>query len=376
MKILIEGSPLFGKRTGVGQYTARLLEATFKQDTANNYTIFGFLLPGRKAILPAANFSYKWIRLMPGRVYSRLLKKHLAPAINRFTGNADIFLFPNFVRWPLAGNTKSIVIIYDLSFLLHGEHSQNANRKYLNRFVPESITKSDAIITISKNSQREILENFSVNPDKISIIYPAVDHTVYFPQAQAKVTSTLNNYGITTNYILYTGTLEPRKNIVGILDAYAQLPPSLQQEYSLVLAGGKGWLEEGITQKLNELSDLPIITTGYVPDEELPAIYSGASLFVYPSHYEGFGMPPLEAMACGTPVITSDNSSLPEVVGDAGITVPATDQTALAQAIQAVLTNPAQAQKMRKKGLEQAQKFNWNTSAKQLIDVINRVGQA
>lgn len=375
MKILVEGSPLFGKRTGVGQYTTRLLSAAQRQDTTNTYTVFGFLAPGRKPVLPNDSFTYKWVRSIPGRVYSRMLKKHVAPAINRLVGNADIYLFPNFVRYPLKGKTKSIVVVYDLSFLLHGEHSQDANRTFLTAFVPGSIAESDHVITISENSKREIMEHYGVAAEKISIVSPAVDHDEYRPRSEQEIAPMREKYQLPKNYILYTGTLEPRKNIVGLLDAYANLDPSLQQAYPLVLTGKRGWLDESITQRLEELSELPIITTGYVPDEDLPLLYSGANLFVYPSLYEGFGMPPLEAMACGVPVITSDNSSLPEVVGDAGITIAADDTKALTEAMHAVLVDNTKATHMRKQGLTQAQRFNWADSGRKLIDLINEVGK-
>lgn len=322
----------------------------------------------------ASNLHYKFIRFLPGRVYNKLIKGRVAPPIDVLLGTyPDVMLWPNFVSWPTVRRSKNILIIYDLSYIHQAEHSDRANRQYLKRFVPRSIKKAAHIITISQSSQHEILSQYGVEPSDITIINPAVDHQVYRPQSTNSVERVSKKYGLGGAYILYTGTIEPRKNIVGILNAYELLPQALRSQYVLVLAGGKGWLDQHIQQRLSELKDLKIITTGYVPDEDLPAIYSGAAVFVYPSFYEGFGMPPLEAMACGVPVITSNNSSLPEVVGDAGIMVQAEDAGELAKQMERVLTDPKLAAELRKKGLLQAQKFNWEDSAKRLLEVIERV---
>ena len=169
-------------------------------------------------------------------------------------------------------------------------------------------------------------------------------------------------------------TLEPRKNLIGVLKAFETLPEAIKNSYSLVLVGGKGWLDGKLEAKYGELAKkYSLIKTGYVPDEDLPGLYSGASVFVYPAFYEGFGMPPLEAMACGVPVITSDSSSLPEVVGDAAITIKAEDNAMLAQEMAKVLTDKKLADKMKLEGLAQSNKVSWDKSAKKLLDVITEV---
>jgi glycosyltransferase involved in cell wall biosynthesis len=381
MKIIVEGFPLFGKRTGVGQYLKNLLNAALKHDSVNQYIVFGFLFMGRKVPwkdLPTApNAKYKYVRFMPGRLYNRLRKIGFGLPIDALLRErADVFLFTNFKKLPQVFKDKSIVIIYDISFLTHGHFSEERNRQDLIRNVPKAANEANHIITISQNAKLELKQYFNIDPNKIEIINPAVDHGFFKPQAAKVVNKIKLKYGIRGNYILYTGTLEPRKNIVGILNAYASLEKKLQENCTLVLAGGKGWQDESIYGRLAELKDLPILTTGYVPDEDLPALYSGASVFVYPSHYEGFGMPPLEAMACGVPVITSDNSSLPEVVGDAGIMIKADDTDALAKNIKKVLTDDKLAQKMRASGLQQAQKFNWDESGKKLVELLEKIGRS
>jgi glycosyltransferase involved in cell wall biosynthesis len=379
MKIYVEGAPMFLHRTGVGQYTKSLLEHLIEQDTRNHYTIWGFLFMGRKfkskPFPEGPRLDYHLIRWMPGKVFNAIVRKLTAPPVDlMLRRKPDLFLFPNFVRYPLALGSKSIVIVYDMSYLLHGEYTAKRNRDYLTHYVPISIKKSQHVVTISENAKREIMEHYRVPAEKITIVNPALDHDFFYRRGEPEVNKMRQKYSITKPYILYTGTLEPRKNILGILESYVQLPEDLRNSYSLVLAGGKGWLDDEIKNRLDELKDYDIITTGYVPDEDLPAIYSGASVFVYPSHYEGFGMPPLEAMACGVPVISANNSSLPEAVGDAGILIDADDTKGLAKNVERVLRDSALAKEMSEKGLKRAKKFTWESSAATMLKVINEVG--
>ncbi len=377
-KVLIEGNSLFREKSGVGQYLSRLIKHLFEIDKTNHYYIFAFLFAGKKLKPPLKkkykNVTYQMVRYLPSKVHNQISRKLFVPPADILTAKKyDIALYGNFVRSPLIFGGKTITVIYDLSFLHFRQYSDKKNAKLLTKRVPSAVQKSDIIITISENSKREIIEEYGADDDKIKIISPAIDPTIYKPAKSTEINNILNKYDIAKPYILYTGTLEPRKNIVGILDAYASLTKNMKSDYCLVLAGGKGWLDGEIQQKLKELADCDIITTGYVPDDDLPALYSGASVFVYPSFYEGFGMPPLEAMACGTPVITSNNSSLPEVVGDAGIMIEADDIKALASSIQKVLTNEKLAKEMSKKGLAQAKKFSWEKSAEKLHRIIEEL---
>jgi glycosyltransferase involved in cell wall biosynthesis len=377
-KILIEGGPLFRQKSGVGQYLYRLFEALFEQDKKNQYVIYAFLFIGKKLHKPFTkvypNVRYKMVRYLPSKVYNVFSRKIVVPPSDLLTAEKpDIAIFGNFVRSPLITGGKTITVIYDLSYIHFRQFADKKNATLLNKRVPMAVKKSNKIITISESSKKEIVDYYKVDPDKVTIIPPAVDHVVYRPLKKTEVNEVRKKYRVSHEYILFTGTLEPRKNILGILEAYSLLPTTLQKKYQLVLAGGKGWLDGSIQKKLEELTMLDIILTGYVPDEDLPALYSGALLFVYPSFYEGFGMPPLEAMACGVPVITSNNSSLPEVVGDAGIMIDADDTDALVDSMKRVLTDNELAKKMRKAGLIQAKKFSWNTSATKMKEIINSI---
>jgi glycosyltransferase involved in cell wall biosynthesis len=377
-KILIEGTPIFRSRTGIGQYVFNLSNELFRQDKENKYIIYAYIFLGKKFTSPfkklPSNVHFKLIRYLPSKIVN-IVSRRLSPLpVDLLTATSpDIILFTNFVRGPIATNAKTITIIYDLSFILFNEFSSSKNSELLLKQVPKSISKSDRIVTISQNSKQEIINQYNVKPAKIEIVNPAINHAVYRPANKQGIDSVKTKYGIKGQYILYTGTLEPRKNIVGILEGYSILSKNILSSYTLVLAGGKGWLDEEIEERLAGLKELNIIKTGYVADEDLPALYSGATVFVYPSFYEGFGMPPLEAMACGTPVITSNNSSLPEVVGEAGIMIDAKDTGALTKSIEKVISSKKLQNEMIKKGIKQAKKFSWEESAKKLYELIQSI---
>lgn len=390
MKILIEGSPLLrqragylSNRSGVGNYSYNLLKAAIAQSPNFNWEVIGFrslkdkmrrAKPGRWMF---PKLKHHFVPLMPREIYTRLIRFGLAPRFDIISSqHGNVFLFPNFVRFPVSKNARSAVIVYDLSFIKFPQFASKRLLAYLSKAVPISVAKADKVITISQNSKQEIVEAYQAAPEKIDILYPAVDHKLFKPQQKETIDNIKRKNKIGDSYILFTGTLEPRKNIIGLLNAYAELPRHLQNQYQLVLAGSKGWLGDELEERLHQLKHLPIKLLGYVPDEELPPLYSGASLFVYPSFYEGFGMPPLEAMACGCPVITADNSSLPEVVGRAGLLVKAKDTSAISKAMVKVLSDKKLAGQMSKAGLEQAKKFSWGKSAKQLVQIFNNLAKS
>jgi glycosyltransferase involved in cell wall biosynthesis len=307
-------------------------------------------------------------------MYSVFARKVFVPPADLLTGlKVDLALYGHFVRSPLMFGGKSITVIYDLSYIHFQQFSNMKTTRFYTKEVPRTIKRSDHIVTISENAKNEIVDYYKIDPAMITIISPAVNADLYKPRSKSEIFKIKKQFNIRGKYILFTGTLEPRKNIVTILNSYEKLPKKITDEFSLVLAGGKGWLDGSIKERLCELKDMNIITTGYVADEDLPALYSGASLFVYPSHYEGFGMPPLEAMACGVPVITSNNSSLPEVVGGAGILIDADDVKALTIQTTRVLEDSKMSAQMRSAGLQRAKLFSWEKSAMKLHHLIEKV---
>jgi len=385
MKIFIDAWSLQNPLTGIGQYVRYLTQQLTCLDANNQYTLYSLYEKNpvwRTLISPKPTLFYRVITKFRWAGLFLKAMQHVLywPPMDRLLQVKDsdshektIFFFPNFVKWPLRKNAKSVIVVHDLGFLLCPQYLRARTTHLLNRHLARSIKNCTHIITVSENTKKEILAHYPVTESKISIITPAVATDVFNAIAQPIDATIIEQYQLNKPYLLFTGTLEPRKNIIGLLNAYAQLPCALQEQYSLVLAGGKGWLDHEIHEKLAQLSHLDIRCIGYVPDDHLPALYRGASIFVYPSFYEGFGMPPLEAMACGAPVITSCTTSLPEVVGSAGLLIDPEQTQSLVDAMILVLTDPTLAATLRKEGLQQAKKFSWQTSAEQLLAIFQRI---
>lgn len=379
MKIGVEGSVFFGKPTGVGQYAKRLTEAASHNNKNITFDVVRHWIPFRKFVSPtppSKNIRYRLVRWFPPAVYFQSFKRlgfrlpYDLIALKRY----DAFLFYNFIAFPISKKTASIPFIHDLSFVHYPEYVSPKNLKYLRKYVPESLNRATHVVTISENSKKEIVDHYNISPEKISIVTPSINHEIYKPSAKRDIERVKKMYGIKKPYLLSVCTLEPRKNLDGVLDAFNSLPEEIKQSYTLVLGGGKGWLDGELLKKFDELSaKYGIIKTGYVADADLPALYSGATLFLFPSFYEGFGMPVLEAMACGVPVISSNNSSLPEIITGAGIMVDASNNKQLVKEIINVLEDDKLRKKLIRNGLQRAQKYSWDKSANDLIEIIRRV---
>lgn len=264
---------------------------------------------------------------------------------------------------PLIAPMPKIVTVYDLSFIHFPERYTKFKRWYLQAQTRRSVQSADLTIAISEDGKRDIQTVFNISPDKIAVITPGVSD-IYKPLPQADIAQFKQEKGITRPFILHVGTLQPRKNIPILLRAFAELnDPKLD----LVLVGGKGWLFDEIFALVEQLNLRDRVRfTGFVPDLALPLWYNSAELFVFPSIYEGFGIPAADAMACGTPVIAANTSSLPEVVGDAGLLFEPQAVSALTERIASVLYDPALAATMGLRGITQAGKFSWTHSGRKM----------
>jgi glycosyltransferase involved in cell wall biosynthesis len=295
-----------------------------------------------------------------------------------FIGPVDIFHSTDFVLPPVR-QARTILTVHDLSFMRLPECAEAGLRAYLSKVVPRSIERADLVLADSQSTKNDLIELLGVSPDKIEVVYAGVERRFRPMEGEAALQRVKQRYGLHFPFILSLGTLEPRKNFSGLIEAYGLMRDSgagiADRRLKLVIAGGKGWLYEKIFARVKELGlEDEIIFPGFVADEDLPALYNLAELFVFPSLYEGFGLPPLEAMACGTPVVTSDRPSLPEVVGEAGLMVEATDSQALAKAMERVLRDEDLRREMREKGLKQAEKFTWEAAAGKLLSVYRILG--
>ena len=286
-----------------------------------------------------------------------------------FTGQLDLFHSPDFVLPPVAGGIPTLLTVHDLSFLHYPDTFPESLVTYLNRVVPWSVARADHVLADSESTKQDLINFWSVPAQKISVLYSGVS-SAYSPHSdQAALAEVKSRYGLgQAPYLLSVGTVQPRKNYQMLIRAFA--PVARRHPHTLAIAGGKGWLEEemmaeaarqGIGDRVRFL--------GFVDDDLLPALYSGASLFAFPSLYEGFGLPVLEAMACGVPAIISSSSSLPEVGGDAALQLPADSVDAWSSGMSAVLGDQARAAAMISAGIIQARRFSWQKAARQLLGI-------
>ncbi|MGB9880388.1 MAG: glycosyltransferase family 4 protein, partial [Anaerolineae bacterium] len=267
----------------------------------------------------------------------------------------------------------SVVTVHDLGYLYYPQVYTRWARWYLRWSTSYNARAAAHLIADSEATKRDLLQHCRTPPDKVTVIYPGYDPSFAPVEDQARLAAVRQRYGIPALYVLYVGTLQPRKNLLGLLDAFAVLAKE-DQETHLVLAGKKGWLYQPLFAHAEQLGlEERVHFIGYVPQEDLPALISGARVFVLPSFYEGFGLPVLEAMACGTPVICSNVASLPEVAGDAAILVDLHNTEQLEQAISQVLTDPSLRHDLTEKGLRRVQHFSWQKCAQQTLQLLERV---
>jgi glycosyltransferase involved in cell wall biosynthesis len=259
-----------------------------------------------------------------------------------------------------------ISTVYDLSFMRYPQSFNTLNRIYLKWAVRQAVRSADHLVAISASTKRDLIELFCADPGRVSVIYCGKDPS-FSPSTDARALAAWQALRrVPERMILFVGTIEPRKNIVRLLRAFARAKRTARLPHQLVLIGARGWKYSEVDSVIaDEGISGDVVFAGYVPQDELHFWYQSADLFVYPSLYEGFGMPPLDAMACGTPVITSNVSSLPEVVGNAGIQVPPQSEDALTDAIVLALTNSSQHEQMRERGLNMAAKFSWRQAGQE-----------
>ncbi len=268
---------------------------------------------------------------------------------------------------PVLSHVPSVVTVYDLSFVHYPDRLPAARRWYLRLFVRRSCWRARRVIAISHSTARDLVQTFGLPAEHIDVAAPGVGEQ-FRPLPRAEVEAFRTRKGLPQRFLLFVGTLEPRKNLPVLLRAYAQLPASQHQAVPLVLAGARGWMDSALdaTIAAHNLADA-VLLPGYVPADELPWWYNAAEALVYPSVYEGFGLPVLEALACGTPALVSDVSSLPEAVGEGGLRLPPDDVNAWAAALERVLADPGWRVEASARGLAHAARFTWAQTAAQTV---------
>jgi glycosyltransferase involved in cell wall biosynthesis len=286
----------------------------------------------------------------------------------------DLLFVPSHVL-PLVHPRRSLATVHDLGYHYYPEaHTlfQNLYLRWSTRYNARTATR---ILADSEATRRDLVHYYRIPEDKIAVVYPGRDECLAPAADPVLLDAVRTRYGLTVPYLLYVGTLHPRKNLVRLVQAFASLL-ALNLDLSLVLAGQKGWLYEDISSQVRELGlGNRVLLTGYVPDVDLAPLLSGALAFVFPSLYEGFGLPVLEAMACGTPVVCSNTSSLPEVAGDAALLVNPHDTEALAAALARIVTDDGLRRELVERGFQQVRHFSWQRCAREALEALEAVGR-
>ncbi len=373
MKIALDARALTAQKpAGKEKFVINILEELFKIDKENHYLLYSNC--DFEQSLPK-NFSKKIIRV-PSIFW------HFVVVFDLLFRNADVFLAPTSYIVPTFNlKSKNIVFVYDLCVFLSKKikiGSTFKTRLLEKFFLRPALRNAKKIVVISENTKSDLIKNFKIDPLKISVIYPGVTKNFSLTLNNKKQQEIYSKYNLPEKFVLFVGTLEPRKNLARLIEAYHRLNSNFKNQITklnlkpkLIIVGKKGWFYQEIfeTVKKFKLEEM-VIFTGYVPDEELPYLYKTAICFVYPSLYEGFGLPILEAMAYGCPVIASNLSSLPEVAGNAAILINPYAIDEIADALQKILSDENLRQNLRGKGLQQVQKFSWTNAAKQILEII------
>ena len=371
-----------GAKTGVSWYTWNLIRELSFTGLEEDLFVFDFLERNqlrKKMPLLFSELSekrkihWKVNKYIPNSLYCRLPGLFsLFPFDTLFNADVDIHHAHNYFL-PYRLKTPSVVTIYDMVYHYFPQTMDNRNLELLRQVLPRSVKESTRILTISENSKKEIIEVFQIDPEKIHIAYPGYDRDIYKEIPEKTTRVVLESMHIQKPFILYMGTLEPRKNIDTLIKAYASLP-DVQKTHDLVLSGSVGWNVDSLFQLVERYNlGENIRFTGYVTSEQQTALYNGAVCFVFPSLYEGFGMPVLEAMACGCPVITSNSSSLPEAAGEAAILVDPLDVEALAVAIRSLVEDGALRENLKMKNKKQISRFSWHNTAKSVRNLYESI---
>lgn len=365
-------SPAAGYRqAGVSRYIDQLLRPLLRSAPDDRWTVYAPRGVERTLDQPA-NTCLRASRLPTTNPVARIFwEQMLAPAI-LLRNRPNALLCPLNVV-PLLTSCPSVVTVHDLAFLRFPERFRPARRRYLALLARASVRRAAHVLTVSEFTRREVIDLLGVPAGKVTATPNGRDERLGPLPAEA-VAGFRAAHKLPETFMLFLATLEPRKNLLTLLRAYAAARDTLRMP--LIVAGGKGWMYEPIFKLVEEL-DLRdhVRFAGFVPPDELGLWYNAATAFVYPSLYEGFGLPPLEALQCGTPVITSNVTSLPEVVGDAAITVDPTDVTALADALVRVATEPGLRDELRERGPRQAAKFSWERTAAGTLAVLRAVAR-
>jgi glycosyltransferase involved in cell wall biosynthesis len=362
MRVGIDARLVYYSQAGIGQYILHLVDGLAKVDKKNEYV----LLQSRKddtTILQQPNF--RRVSLWTPS-HHRLERYSLNVELMRL--GLDVLHSPDFIP-PHRPACRSVITVHDLAFLLYPHFLTKESARYYGH-IDQAVRWTDHIIAVSESTKRDTIQHLGVPEEKITVVYEAANPIFRPLDRQDAHAEVRNRHGVDGPYVLFVSTIEPRKNVPSLVRAIHQLMGCYKEDVRLVLAGGRGWLFEDAFAVVEELKlDGRVHFLGRVSSEDLLYLYNAAEMLAHPAFYEGFGLPPLEAMACGLPVIVANVASLPEVVGDAGLLIDPHDVDELTVAMWRLLNDGELRQELRAKGLAQAGRFSWERAARETMAI-------
>jgi len=375
LTIGIDYTPAYEQGGGIGRYVRELIAALADEDRVTDYRLF---VAGANVKplppLPGSNFTWRTSRISP-IWFARLWQRARLPIpVERWVGKIDLFHATDFVLPPTRTKTRTVLTVHDLSFVRAPDAASPSLKRYLDQVVPRSVHRADYVLADSQATKDDLIALYGVTPDKVEVLLSGVNPRFQPVNDPALLSTVRAKYGIgDAPFVLSVGTVQPRKNYERLIQAFAQLPDDLRHVH-LVIAGGRGWLQGPIYAAVETLGLTDRVHfIGFADDDDLPALYSAARAFAFPSLYEGFGLPVLESMACGTPVVTSNVSSLVEVAGDATLLIDPLSVQQIADALIQLLTDESLRTQLVERGHAQARQFTWQRAAAQLHNVYKRL---
>ncbi len=352
------------QRTGTEGYSLHVIRGVLAQGEEHRFRLYFRDRPSEGVIPRQDNVEIEVI-------HRQRLWTHtgLGPAVRR--DRPDVLFVPaHVIPWPDVGGVSSVVTAHDLGYLHYPEKHLLLDRLYLDWSTRHSASVARRVIAVSRATAHDLTALNGIPADKIRVVYSGVDDGLKPVEDTRRVAALRERLSIPGPYILHVGSLHPRKNLSRLVEAFASVK-DLVENLSLVLAGRKSWSIRRLAERIEGLGlSERVILPGYVPDADLAALYSGACVYAFPSLYEGFGFPALEAMACGVPVVCANTSSLPELVGDAALTVAPTDVNGLSEALARLLADRALRQDLSRRGRERVREFTWEACARATLDVL------
>jgi len=373
MRIGIDATALPPQPVGAGNYIIQLIRALAAQKSNHDFIVFAQPSGQNMIALPEGS-SIEWVIVEERSPGSRLIWEQVQFPKLINTSGVELLHSTHYTR-PTRLPCKSVVTFHDMTFFLYPELHTWAKRIYFPQMMRLSASRADELITVSDSTRDDLIRVLGIDPKKVTTTHLGVNPGYKPIDDQKEKSRVAEKYALPEKYVLYVGLVEPRKNLPVLINAFRRVIDE-EFNYKLILVGRYGWMYEQVLDQVKEL-DLENVVQflGYVPQEDLPLVYNLASLFVYPTIYEGFGLPVLEAMACGVPVVTSDVSSLPEIVNEAGILTPVNDGDALFEAIVQGLEDHDLRQDLIRKGPERAATFSWTKTAQLTLQVYQQAMQ-